>query len=65
MRSVYKFVRTVYENFVSKPKSIYKQGIHMLSKRWQLVIDNEGKYIITDFMFTFLVEKSARTYGLT
>ena len=37
----------------------------MLAKRWQLVIDNEGKYIIADFMFTFLVEKYARTYGLT
>ena len=27
-------------------KPVYKQGMHMLLKRWELVIDNDGNYII-------------------
>ena len=46
IKSVYKFVHTAYEYFASKPKFIYKKGIHMLLKRWQLVIQNDGRYII-------------------
>ncbi len=32
--------------FASKSNTFYKQGIGMLPERWQLIIDNEGKYII-------------------
>ena len=44
--AIHKFVCIVYEYFGSKPKSFYKKGIHMLLKRWELVIDNDGKHII-------------------
>ena len=58
----------VYEYFVFKLKYFYQQGIHMLLKKWQLGIDNDGEYIIdwlnVLFLFTFQVEKYARTYGL-
>ena len=44
--SVHKFVRTVYEYFAYEPKSFYEQSNHMLLKRRQLVIDNDGTFII-------------------
>ena len=38
--------KAVYEYFDFKSKSFYKQAIDLLLKRWQLVVDNDGKYII-------------------
>jgi histone-lysine N-methyltransferase SETMAR len=32
--------------FASKPASFYKQGIEDLVRRWGVVVDNEGEYII-------------------
>ena len=32
--------------FASKPNFFYKKGIYMLLKRWQLIINIEGKYAI-------------------
>ena len=68
--SAQKFVSTVYEYFSSKSKSFYKQSIHKLLKRWKLVIDNVGKYIIDWLnmlcvLYTFQDEKYTWTYGLT
>ncbi|CAH2107072.1 unnamed protein product [Euphydryas editha] len=36
----------VSKYFDSKPEYFYKQGIYKLPNIWQLVVDNNGKYII-------------------
>jgi hypothetical protein len=46
LRNINDIRTSLSEFFASKPTTFYKEGIKKLVRRWAIVLDNDGYYII-------------------